>query len=382
MPVSTKVIQLDLDKPVGDHAISEETLLPATRFLGRYTVQLSAPPDIKSEQEFYRKHKAGELTEYAPAIERIDLKDVYAGGGGTLFSRSAWGSALRSPFSRNATRKVLLRQERAPDFRKPLREVEKAISFLGDGPLSNDRLITDILPKLWLLRQSEDSDDASLKLILPPGAPAIVHHMLEIVGFDSDRIIKASLDEDLVFIRHAIHFGSLCRGQIVHPAYGKIPDWVFSHIPDTSGTASAGSRRVYLAPPTSADGKNLSNCDNEAEVYDILQQEFGFECVRFGGPDLGRQLRNLYNAQLVIGERAPRLLMSVFAAPQTKILSIRSRRDHTLLQSGLCRARQQPFWNIFGGTPETASYKETTRFRINCYEFRKRVESLLKDDST
>ena len=353
--------KVNLDTWFSQVELSARGLIEPSAYLGPYDVRNVYRDEDPDVLDFARRHACAELTDCGPQILQRDLKNVFLSDAGSFLGASVqWG---RDVLFFSDIGKSVLSTEPAPISKSSLeiREIDHAVSLFIADPMSVSNLITEVLPRVWM---AETYGNAEPTYVLAGSAPPFVRKFLGDLGIKQDRVIDADLNSERVFAHKISYFSPLKMDQMIHPSFSLMADWVRTQLGVKTRDNEDGRQPLYLLPQVDRHGEPITLCANEEEVRSILVDHYDFKTVDFANKSVAQQISLIANADMIWGELAPRMQLSLFMRKNGRVAVSRNRLEKSLFQSGLCRARGQTLINAFGDIVDQPPFNPRSKFSI------------------
>lgn len=199
--------------------------------------------------------------------------------------------------------------------------------------------ITDALPKLFLLQDSDFFEWSNIDaLIVPPSQPFILE-TLKYLGIEKEKIIfsssKLHLETSNLFVASP------------HGTTGWPPKWAIDTLKEKflklAPSELSSSKRIYI----SRSQASYRKITNESQVVEILSK-YGFTNITLEKLSFLEQIAALRSAEVVVAPHGAGLTNLVWCSANTKVLEIFSRDYVNVCFWSLCLEANLDYHYILG----------------------------------
>lgn len=233
---------------------------------------------------------------------------------------------------------------------------ESAMVLMRPGDNIFGHWLLDIWPRLWLFSQSNDLH--SSKFVVRASTAEFAKKMLAGLGVPDANLIIFDPNKFNLKLDQATYVSNLRKNQRVYPEMASFVDWWFDLF---LGPTAAAQRPVFGERDQKPKRAFISRgrwtkpsahrvCVNVGEIEAHLVDRTGWEIYHPQEHSLAEQLRFFSECDVLVGEEGSGMHNSLFSAGGGHVATLRNRHNHSLIQSGLCRARDQVSHAIFGAT--------------------------------
>ncbi len=215
------------------------------------------------------------------------------------------------------------------------------VALFGPAEESYAQLLTDYLPRLWLLQQAGHRLE-TLRLLLPATLPPLVEEILAQLGLRPDQMIRYAHWEEVIRTDLLLLPTTLRLGERLSAGFGAATRFWVERVRAT----------LRLSPPVPEQrlfvvGESATPALARLEA---AAAQAGFSVIRPAGMDLAERAAAFGRAGQIVGAYGAALHDSVFAAPGATVCALRhGGRDPAFLQTGLCAAMGQSAGYLFTG---------------------------------
>jgi hypothetical protein len=257
---------------------------------------------------------------------------------------------------------------RSFDHARETLHVEKALPLVRPGDHIYGHWLIDILPKLWLFLQANDL--GATKLILRQNTPEFARKMLAFLGVGKESLVYFNHNRHNLKVDRAFYVTNLRKNQMVHPKMAEFSDaWCRTLLKDApegwQRTAAGASKKVFISRGTWQKPHQHRVCHNNAEI-EAQVAAFGDWTIYHPQNDtLSQQAAVFSEAEVIMGEEGSGMHNSLLMPKGAEVVTLRSPHNHSMIQGGLCRVRQQSEHVAFGAVGAGGKVNRNVNFSVD-----------------
>lgn len=304
-------------------------------------------------QAFCNKHSTNSVSAGFRPLVVSEFRDVYVNniGNYVLSGVMAESEFQLADFRQQSQQYLSGAQPARVDGRHTV-EIDYACVLMRPGDHIYGHWLVDILPRLWLLSRLHDL--SSIVFVLRAGCPAFASKMLYVAGVPAKNVVYFDPSAENLFLRRGIYVSNLRADQTVHPIISSFADWwagrLLARLPKRPSFLGAmGDRkRIFVSRGMWRKPHAHRICINAEVIEEYLLRSAGVQIFHPQDLDLPEQVAIFRNAEVLIGEEGSGLHNSIFARDGSHVITLRGPMNHSLIQSGLCRAKNQTLHAALG----------------------------------
>lgn len=233
------------------------------------------------------------------------------------------------------------------DYLKTI-ELDLAMPILRPGDHIYGHWLIDILPRLYLLRKIVDI--RGIKIVVRHDIPKFALSMLELMGVRDKDIVFFNPNTQNLKCKVAYYVTNLRKDQKIHPLIEDFSNWfkdIILDVPGRSYTINKDAKKIFISRSNWEKPSPRRVCVNALSIEALLSSK-GWKILHPQELRLVEQVMYFANAEIIFGEEGSGLHNSIFMEGDTNIVSMRNSKNLGMIQSGLCRSRNQTENFIFG----------------------------------
>lgn len=243
--------------------------------------------------------------------------------------------------------------------------LDHVVPLLRPGDQIYGHWLVDILPRVWLTLGCVDI--RKLKFLVKHNVPAYALKLMELLGIPSKNIYRWKPENNTEALSASnIYLPSNLRyQQFVHPLFASFADYLKTKVLGVPFEQAEPSRKLFISRKGWRDKQNnhVRSLLNAEEVEKFFVDR-DFEVFFPENHSLAEQARIFAGASVIVGEEGSGLHNSLFMAPGTTVVCLRGEKNHSMIQSTMCRAQGQYIAHIFGEIDDEEDRNRQSSFRI------------------
>lgn len=279
----------------------------------------------------------------SPAAGCFSLTDAAVGPDGLIVKASIgfFGASIglseeqaAAAVGRVSARAATTRQARGP-----------LVSLSGTGLRDEARLITDVMPLLWVLAVS-GLDPRHLLYRQPAGAAVRAMAYLRAAGLGEDRFVTCQLADEVVRAPRVLVPALLRDGTRFSPFLADATRYWTDQVRHSLGLPAARpDRPVFLSPQDTSEPSGVADW----QAIEAAAADAGFAVVRPGSLSLGERVSAFGAADCLLGFDGAALMEACAFAPRgIPVCAVRGNVARSVELAGLAQALGHRFGYVFG----------------------------------
>jgi len=300
---------------------------------------------------FYDKHMYNENMSGFPPVFVGVMEDVYVNNIGNFVRiEENDGDEIQFASFFQFSQEILKKALPVKDIQYHL-DVDTALVLIRPGDHIFGHWLIDMIPRVWILKKSGFS--RNVKFIVRQGIPNFAIEMLNIAGVYRRDIIEVDVRNTLLKIKNGIYVMNLRADQTVHTALGEFSSWwrdrVYSFYDNRSTLGNVKlPKRIYVSRRNWKKNAPNRRCINADFVEEYLRNKLNLFLFHPENYSFIDQVKIFSQAEIIFGEEGSGLHNSLFSPEDSIVVTLRNEKNLGLIQSGLCRSRNQIISAVFG----------------------------------
>ncbi|SDY70640.1 DUF563 domain-containing protein [Nitrosomonas sp. Nm33] len=352
-------------------------IAPAQRVLGDYRLGRLIGPD-HLVHSFHNKHQGNAAADGFSPLFVCEFRDVLVNNlGNYVVSNGSTETEVQITDRYQQSNQYLAGAKPAWAPERQTVRIESACILMRPGDHIFGHWLVDILPRLWLLSQLRDL--SKTVFVLRQGTPSFALEMMRLAGVPDKNLIFFNPYRENLSLDRAIYVSNLRANQTVHPILSDFGDWwaqrLLAQLSCGLPQIAGDRRRILVSRRAWQKPMEHRICINATEVENYIARAIGGVVLHPQSFSLPEQIALFLDAEVLIGEEGSGLHNSIFAQPGGHVMTLRGPMNHSLIQSGLCRARNQTLHAVFGETKPGDGAGRESNFSISAAQ----IDQLIAD---